>query len=118
MPNRPIKDLASLIDELYKWQIEERMVCAAFFIANDGGAANIFVKGSIVNTSGLRLGIVGWGVASFLLAGATFPLTIPDEVKAGVEAMQPESPINWEETISLEFSNGSLLVLRSEAQDT
>jgi hypothetical protein len=116
MLNRTIKDLSSLIDELYKWQSEKRVVSAAFLIAGTGGSTNIFVKGEIVDTSGLRLRIVGWGVAAFLLVGAGFTPKLSEEVKGGIEAMQGGAPVNWGKAISLEFSNGSLLVLWSEAQ--
>src|ERR1019366_6000975 len=111
----PIRSMNSLINELHKWQTEERTACAAFLIASDTGSVNIFVKGKIVDTSGLRLRIVGWGIGAFLLSGAIFTPKISAAVKEGIESLQEKgSPFNWEETITLEFPNGSLLALWSE----
>jgi hypothetical protein len=107
-----IRSLNSLINELEKWRIEKRLVCAALLIL-DGpqGGASLWVKGEIEDTSGLRLVIAGWGRASFMLAGARFGAKVSEELKASIDSLQGGPPVNWGEAIPVTLGNGNLLIL-------
>jgi hypothetical protein len=112
-----IKSLNALINELHKWQAEKRMVFAVFLVmGNPCGSGAVFIKGEIVETSGLRLQITGNGRGAFLLAGAELGPAVLPGITEAIEDMQDGPPVDWSSVIGMKFPNGNVLALWSANQ--